>query len=204
IYIMTFDEDLKNLERKMYLSFCEDGLFDIYFGILYIGFGLSLFLSEISFLLNYITLALMVCVGMAILLVGKRRITIPRIGFVRFGKKRKLQKKRLVILLFCLVIITTIGLFGFSEFLPDYVLAFVIGFCFSLPMLLAAYLTKVNRYYFYALLGGIIFFIEELLIINTGIYLYGSIAVFSVSSVIIAIGILLLIKFIKKFPISSN
>ncbi len=187
----------------MYLSFCEDGIFDIYFGILYIGFGLSLIISELSFILNYLMLALIISIDIAILFIGKRKITVPRIGLVRIGKKRKIQKKQLVIAIFILLFTTTFLLFLFAEFIPDYVLALVIGICFSLPMFLAAFLTKVTRYYFFGILTCIIFFIDELLIFTTNIYLYGSIVVFIGSSVILTIGIILLIKFVNKYPVSS-
>ena len=54
--------DLKKLERKAFTSIFQDGFFDIYLGILFIGIGLLISLPEsIPRILNYALFVIIMC-----------------------------------------------------------------------------------------------------------------------------------------------
>ena len=87
--------NLKELERKAWRSFFDDGLWDIYLGLLLALMGVSAFmgrmeLSEVTHMGIYIGLLIII---MLLMWAAKRFITVPRIGRVKFGAER--QKRRI-------------------------------------------------------------------------------------------------------------
>jgi len=95
--------NLKEIEKKAYRSTFQDGIWDIFLGLLLLNlaFGALLANSGVSHGLN---MTILTALGVLILLAfmtGKKRITVPRMGFVKFGqkRKRKIWKSRLILLL---------------------------------------------------------------------------------------------------------
>jgi len=98
---------LKELERKAWRSVFQDGLWDIFWGLLLLAMAIGALLSDIGVpeawsTTIYVTLMVL---SMLILWAGKRFITLPRMGRVKFGPKRKtkLNWVRVVLLLSVLV-----------------------------------------------------------------------------------------------------
>lgn len=94
--------NLKEIEKKAYRSTFQDGIWDIFLGLLLLNlaFGALLAKSGVSEgLIMTILTALTVLILLAFM-TGKKRITVPRMGFVKFGqkRKRKLWKSRLILL----------------------------------------------------------------------------------------------------------
>jgi len=73
------DSELRTIERKVYMSFFEDGVWDIFLGLFILGWGLSIltkaaYLPGVSF------------IGIYFVMWGiKKWLTYPRIGYVRFS-----------------------------------------------------------------------------------------------------------------------
>ena len=98
---------LKELERKAWRSVFQDGLWDIYLGLLLLAMAIGALLSDIGVpeawhMTIYGTLMVL---SMLVLWAGKKFITVPRMGRVKFGPKRKakLNWVRVVLLLSVLV-----------------------------------------------------------------------------------------------------
>jgi hypothetical protein len=82
---------LKELERKAWTSYFQDGLWDIYLGLLLLAMAIWALLSDVGFSESWgmtIFIGLEV-LAMLVLWSGKKFITVPRMGRVRFGPKRK-------------------------------------------------------------------------------------------------------------------
>jgi len=109
--------DLQQLERKVWMSFFEDGLWDIYLGMLLMAMAVGALLSDTgapeSILI--ITYGCLVGAAFVFLLLGKRFITIPRLGFVHFGPEAKARKKKTSIIFAVSVLV---GLIVFLMFVP--------------------------------------------------------------------------------------
>ncbi len=88
--------DLKQLERKVWTSFFEDGIWDIYLGILLMAMAVGAFLLDIRAPETMLIVIYACLVGLASLFLwlGKRFITIPRIGHVTFGPKGRARTKK--------------------------------------------------------------------------------------------------------------
>ena len=79
--IMVEDKQFRQLERRTYLLYYQDGLVDIIIGLCVIGFAVNM-LTDSS--------ALSILAWMPVILLPglKNRITVPRLGFARFDPKR--------------------------------------------------------------------------------------------------------------------
>ncbi len=89
-------KELRELEKRAYLSWHRDGLADIGLGILVLLFGLGMKYDQTLLAPIY------GCLGYPIWLILKQRITEKRLGYVEFGEERKTREKRGWILLFLL------------------------------------------------------------------------------------------------------
>ncbi len=92
---MKTTDSLKEIERRAYRSTFEDGIYDIQFGLLFLIVACIPILEivGISRLFGY---SLLIISPILLPWLGKRYITIPRMGAVEFGPKRK-SKMRLLL-----------------------------------------------------------------------------------------------------------
>lgn len=107
--------NLKEIERRAWRSFFADGLWDIYLGVLLALMGLNAWLGELGLpeaptMLIYVAL---VAAAMGLLWAGKRYVTTPRIGRVKFGPKRR-AKIRVVRLILGGSVVLGLALFAFA------------------------------------------------------------------------------------------
>ena len=133
---MSKQLDIKEMEKKAWLSNFQDGLWDIYLGLIITGMGFP-WLGEYFGLpetVNVLVTLLSWNFGaMLIFFLGKNFITRPRIGYVKFGKIRKKRNKYLGLFLFIMFaftlttfIFTIIGMFQVQ--LPGYLVMLIIGY----------------------------------------------------------------------------
>jgi len=199
---------LKELEKKAYRSTFQDGIWDIYLGIIILGLALSTIGTLFglpSIISMLIILPLVYSIGIAILILGKKKITVPRIGYVKFGSKRQRRKKELVIFLSIILIINLI-IFLLSNFeIIDIKGLFLLNIIIIvMPLGIVAYLLDFKRLYIIAFLIGIgIYFTIELQDILgfplSPILIFGCIGI-----IIVSWGLYYLINFLKKYPISNQ
>ena len=210
---MTEHIDLEEMEKKAWKSTFQDGLWDLYFGLIIMGIGFSWLggffgLPETVDVL--VTLISWDIGAMIIFFLCKKLITQPRMGLVKFGQKRKKRNKFLALFLGFMVaftlttfIFTLLGIFQLH--LPGFLVMLLIGLLFiTLPISLLAYFLQMRRLYLYALLGGLGLFISELLqpIIGTP---YHDIITFGGIGLIITItGLTLLFKFFQKYSLKGQ
>jgi uncharacterized membrane-anchored protein len=104
--------DLKKLERKVWTSFFEDGIWDIYLGLLLLAMGVGALVSDIGLSKTAHMIIYLLLVGGAglFLWAGKRFITMPRVGRVIYGAKAKARKVKTIIVL---TISVLVGLVAF-------------------------------------------------------------------------------------------
>ena len=204
--------DLKEIEKKSWRSTFEDGILDIYFGILVLGIGMGMTLSSIlpNPLDKFIPF-IFIGIGLFFFLTAKKYITQPRLGVVKFGLKRKGRKlKTLIMLSINFIVLLILFLIRFinpelSLNFPGYLEGLIMGLLFiTTPICFAAYFIQYSRFYFIGLLVGLSFFLSDLF----SIFIpepFDTLIVFSiVSGAIIAMGIISLIKFIRKYPLHKE
>ena len=94
---------LKEIERKAFRSFHQDGLWDIYLGLLLSAMGIGALLTNLRIvpderwaMVPYLGI---VVAAMVVLWAGKKLLTAPRIGRVRFAPARKAKFSKVTIAL---------------------------------------------------------------------------------------------------------
>jgi hypothetical protein len=85
---MTKKNTLREIEKKTYMSYHQDGLLDVVIGLYALAFGLGITIDRIWDLsFAAIMPAILIAIVLPIWVQAKRKITMPRIGFVKFGAR---------------------------------------------------------------------------------------------------------------------
>jgi len=209
---MTEDIDLKSLEKKAYRSIFNDGLWDLFIGLLIINIGLGPLFNKIINLPDFwgtIIFSTIFCViAFLIFYLGKKYVTVPRIGYVKFGPKRTSKLLKLRIFLFIVFIVNVIlfilpltGIMNYVNLQPLLV-TLILGFgVFTIPFCIVAYFLDFTRLYFYALSIGLGLFLKDLLIPIVGVPLDIIIVFSTLGGIIVIIGLVYFIYFLKKYPL---
>ncbi|TXT66899.1 MAG: conserved membrane protein of unknown function [Promethearchaeota archaeon] len=203
--------DLRLLEKRAFRSAFEDGLWDIFFGMIFLGLGMIWTFSFSNLIIAFIIQISINIAAVLILKLLKKFITTPRLGNVKFGKKRKKKKIRLKLILSSFVVLNIIILFFTLNNLfkainiEGLLLLMIIGFGFiSIPFIVVAYFMDFKRLYFIAIIGGFSFFLFGILdeiIENPWSSIFSFVLI---GSSIIIWGLILFYKFLKRYPHPDN
>ncbi|UCC11564.1 MAG: hypothetical protein JSW02_09460 [candidate division WOR-3 bacterium] len=202
---MKNNTDLKKLERKAWTSYHNDGLGDIFLGCVIMMFALAPFLSRTGlgdFWSSAVFVPFLILIYVSIVVIRKK-IIIPRIGLVNFGRVRR---KRLlafnIIIFFILLISLILGVVSLRNTISQtwmHNLRFiaVVLICFGF----AGYFLGFLRLYIYGLLVALSIPLGEWLYSHIGIPHHGFPMTFGITSgIMIATGIFLYIRLLQKKP----
>ena len=88
------DRYLDDLEDKIYHSTFCDGLLDIYSGLMFVAVGIVPLFESIG-ISRFIVIVFLVPPLIALVPLGRRIVSTPRLGVVHLGERRKELKKRM-------------------------------------------------------------------------------------------------------------
>ncbi|MFC1873372.1 hypothetical protein ACFLW3_00975 [Chloroflexota bacterium] len=192
----------KELEKRVFGSYFKDGLWDIYGALMLLGFGLSMVTGW-----DYLMLAFAV-LAVALLLI-RIRVIVPRLGRVEFSSKRQTKTKRSILI--AIVIGTFTMLIGVVFFvlsstnsmpkwldvwMGNYFLA-ALGGMLALLVAAAANVVGVWRYYVYAALTFIAYFLASILRPND----MEAMPILIAGGIILISGAIILTRFLRKYPL---
>ena len=199
--------DLKELERKAFRSTFQDGLWDIFLGLIFTQFAIAPLLTDIGMgdLGSSAVFVPVYILAFLLLRYGKKYITLPRMGLVRYGNYRKKSIKKMIFLCNIMLFLGLIaGLFAFTKSdikLSEWIFPGFFSAMLLLGFSMAAYYLKLSRLFLYGLLLSFSIPIGELLYRYEGASHHGFPIVFSIASItIISIGVVLLIRFLRNYP----
>jgi hypothetical protein len=205
--------DLKNIEKKAFRATHQDGLWDICIGGVVLSYSIMPFItdSETFPILGFGLLLAGLALSNLFLWAGRKYITTPRLGQVKFGPRRQRRKLTLVLVLSGIVLLQVILLFGtiflwahpewaarlgFSGTNPDLerLLVAVVGALFVGPsMALIAYFTDFTRGYYIAFIMSLAVF--SWIWFDQPIY-------FVIAGLLILIpGVVLFVRFLREHPL---
>jgi hypothetical protein len=202
--------NLTEVEKKAYRSTFQDGLWDIFLGSLLLVLSFSALLSNIGAaekLQIGILIVLQVTLVLAFI-IGKKHITIPRLGFVKFGpaRKRRITKSRIVLLVsvftgFIVFLIASLIIQGNQVDRPKLLLfapaAWVANSIIVFSLL--AYYLNFARLYIYGVLFALPVPLDVMIKQFTGLNL--SPIAFAVPGLtMLAVGTVLLVRFLHVYP----
>ena len=189
--------DLKKIERKLYLSYHQDGLWDIFLGLSFVTIGFLFYFHIESYLI-------IIPAGFLVpLMLAKRAFSISRIGYVVFSRKRQAKEKNKYISMAILSVFSLLAgimaffaaasgraFYDFLDSLPLHPIALFIAIVICAVMAIFG----IWRFAGYSLLIVLIFFIGN----KSGDQIIGSSLL--TGFIISAIGFVMLIRFMRKYP----
>lgn len=191
---MKQDLELENIEKKAWKSFySQDGLFDIFIGLILLTTAIRTFTDNVWF-------TFLIFAGILIMVLGKKYITIPRIGMVKFGRTRMIKRiKLMVALLITFIVMLSIWAISALEiYSMSWISSFLVAVIVAVSFSILAYYLDFLRLFFYGLMfaGGEIIW---------GIYgePLGPLAALASGSIIMVIGLVILSQFLQKYPLPT-
>jgi len=197
--------DLKELERKVWTSFYADGLGDIFLGCLFLMFALAPLLGEMGlgdFWSSAVFIPFLTAIYILIVLLRKR-VVVPRIGLVSFGKERKKRLMKFNILMF--VVLSVSLILGFVSFRGSMTRPWVHSLRFTMILLIgfgiAGYFLGFLRLYIYGILAALSIPVGEWLFYHFGVPHHGFPVTFGITAgAMIMTGVVLFLRLLWKHP----
>jgi hypothetical protein len=191
--------NLKELERRAYLSYHQDGILDMFIGFSILLFGMWM-LADMVYLAGAF-----VAIFTPIYAQVKKQITVPRLGYVKFASSRTAKSKRTILLLVIagvlafipgvlLFITTESGVLAPIQLLIEYGMI-VIGVAGMVLLAAVAYISEIRRLYAYSALFFAIFTGGYFLSIPFVYY------IMMLGAMIMVAGLYLLIRFLRMYPL---
>lgn len=195
---MSQEQDFKKLQQRTYASYHQDGLIDIIIGWAIFGFGLNMALDNSAFLfMSWLPIILYVPI--------KNRVTVPRIGYVKFSSSNSL----ILGIVLAVLMVLLLGIFillilgpeliptQISEWFREYYLL-LFGSIFGLGFVEAALATGITRFYAYGVMLVVVFVGGTWL--NLAEYFY----VITAGVLIEVVGVILMVRFLRKYPLLAG
>jgi hypothetical protein len=215
---MSTQLDLKEIERKAFRSTYQDGLWDILYGLMVVCMSFYLYRpADGNSPMNIILMVLMFSVVYGLFVAGKKYLTLPRMGQVRFGAMRKQKNRTLAIILavFILIHVGIVGLTAFGWLSPEastklndflnkpgsnlsglLVVAAIGSLIVGTSFIVIAYFKDFPRGYYIAVMMALAVFLM--------IYLNQPVHSLIIGGLIILPGLVLLVRFLKTYPLQRK
>lgn len=212
---MSAQMNLKEIERRAFRSTYQDGIWDIYYGLIVFCMTFFLYRPETGYRpMNIFLMLASFLVAYGLFWAGKKWITTPRLGKVVFGDTRKRKNKTMGLVLLALIALqaavvgtTTLGWlnpeFGakLNQFLGEtnstlLVVASIAMLMVGSGMLVMVHFTEFGRGYYIAILMAAAVFL--MILFNRPLY------PLLIGTVIILPGVVMLVRFIKRYPVQHN
>lgn len=212
---MSIPINLKELEQRAFRRTYEDGLLEINIGGLLVSFSVFAFNVFPGEAFESVVAVGLCMVGLVItnlvFWLGKKYITLPRIGMVKFRPQRQKRKRDLIVALSIIVgiqvlaVLLQFGLLAFpmlrvrvAPFLGDQsgmsLIVAIVAVLFVAPgLLLIAYFMEILRGYFHAVIISLAIF---MMILSDQAWWMAAAGIF-----ILGEGIVHLIHFLQKYPL---
>ena len=197
--------DLDKLEKKAASAIFQDGIFDMTLGLVLIAFGIAAMLyNQLSDPWDALLGFLIYIVIAVPLFLVQAFVTRPRLGVVKYSLKRK-KRNMTIIAIGAAILLSNVIVFIliFTEVIQfsghTYLMAAVFGVIPLTVFTLMAYFLDVKRLYVIAFLFSSGFFLKEIFSILS-YNLVGNIIFISLGVIIVSIGLVFLIRFLKKYP----
>ena len=190
--------DIRSLEKKAWKSFHQDGLKDVFLGLILVAVGLAGLFD------NELVLIVLELGAIAALVAGKKWITAPRLGRVQFASERKAKKIRalavvgLFLLLGAVAGLVVLRNEAASVWLANHrgLVAAVLGTWVFFLLALMAYWLDFTRLYWIGFVTGVTFGLaqwlrEPILFVGAGL-------------IVLVPGLVLFVRFLGRYPIPAE
>jgi hypothetical protein len=197
---MTQNINIKELERKAFTSYHEDGLVDIFAGAWLLFFGLFSMCTDKPWFAGMFPVY-----GLPLFALAKKKITVPRIGYVKFSQQR--TSLMFIVYLWIAILFTVFGIVYYTDNAPSWIYPLL----YDYPKLLSGIIIG-SLFFVCALVTGILrfyaYFALILAVSVTGHVLGSHIRYeyfpVGLGVLILSVGIVVLIQFIQTYPVEPG
>ncbi len=199
--------DLTDIEKRVFRSTFVDGLYDMYIGLFLITFANIPLINDIGLGDFWSSMILLPVLWGGWLLVrfGKRRIVIPRLGTVQFGRQRQKKNRRMILIAFGLT--TLMLIVGFVVFLTvqsqfaQRIAPAVMSLIFLAAFFAGGFLLEFQRLFVYGIFVSVSVIIGEILFARGSAIHHGIPLMFNISGgLIFIVGMAHFIRFLNQYP----
>ena len=201
----------RDINRKLLLTLHQDGLFDVLAGLIMVTFGLIPILDETGLNPGARQVIILSFYGVSVfsVLLFKRRITLPRSGYVQLSKKRTTRISMVFLFVNVVLFLIFTGVYIFDwpiwEFFGSYQLSVPLGLIFLVMFTVSGALLKAPRFHLYGILVMITFIGFEHLFLKGVVAHHGIPMAAFISGVLIVLsGLIYLYKFINRYKIDKE
>jgi hypothetical protein len=206
--------NLNEIEKKAYRSTFQDGIWDIFLGSLLLIIAVGALLSNIG-VPKGVHMTIFIALQAVVLLAfiaGKKCITVPRMGFVKFGpkRKRKIRKSRIILLGsvvagLVVFLIAAMVIRSYPAGRPKLLLLLPAAWVANAVIVfsLLAYYLDCSRLYAYGVLFALPVPLDMVVKEFVGVNL-SPIAFAIPAIVMLVIGMVLLTRFLRDYPFPSK
>lgn len=198
---MSHEIDLKKIEKKSYMLFHKDGIWDL-------SIGLALLITAIfMYTGNPAIGAIFPAMAVILIPIIKKTIIYPRLGYVKFSEKREKKEKSNKTSLTMLFSVTSVlGVVVFLAYLgkADWQLwlkntgLIPLGTVMAIVSAVLGILYGIKRCYFYAVLVFLTFLIGHNMLLRPAVEL------FVIGLILSIVGFILFIRFMGNYPKPSR
>ncbi|EMR73884.1 hypothetical protein MCGE09_00459 [Thaumarchaeota archaeon SCGC AB-539-E09] len=194
--------DLKEIERRAYLTYHKDGILDIYLGIGIMTIA-SVFFYEV-----FVGITGAIALLPILYAASKKQYTIPRLGYVKFSSNTKGRARNSVTLAILLGTMSAVaGLFAFYSVISSgytWIELLIANWKITIASILLVvfslfgYVSDLRRMYYYGLLSSIVFV--------SGIFLPlpRYMLILTVGGIISLNGFVHLYRFTQEYPLEKG
>ncbi|MFW3146934.1 MAG: hypothetical protein ACMUIE_09005 [Thermoplasmatota archaeon] len=184
------DKNLDRLEARIWTSYFQDGVWDIFLGAMMLTMALRTFVDHWIVSIAFFPLV----VGMILV---KRFVTARRLGYVKFSKRRRRKRIAMFLVILSANVITLalliVGMFGVDPSVS--VRVAVIGGLVFLSFSAVAYFLDFFRFFIWGALFTLAVIATEVFGMEMGSYLF-----LGFGSTAVLVGIAYFIAFLRKYP----
>lgn len=178
-------------------------MIDIFASIYIIGFSIGILLDYIwDFSFGVLLPGILVVLVVPLWITAKRRITMPRIGYVNFGTR---GKTKITAIFTGILVLGTAFFFAFTLYIESSWLHFIIengmiavGIGALLFSSVFGYATGIKRLYVYGMTALTLFTVGYLFEI------FFAYIIFVLGLAVLSVGFALLILFVRKYPVKGD
>lgn len=197
---MTQNINMKELERKAFTSYHEDGIIDIFAGAWLLFFGLFSMCTDKPWFAGMFPVY-----GLPFFAIAKKKITVPRIGYVKFSQQR--MSLMFIIYLWIAILFTVFGIVYYTDNAPSWIYPLLydypkllFGIIIGLLFFVCALVTGIFRFYAYFALILTVSVIGHVL----GSYIRYEYLPVGLGVLILSVGVVVLIQFIQTYPVEPG
>jgi hypothetical protein len=198
--------NLREIEKKAWKSFFQDGIWDITFGLILLAFSVGAFMDTLGIsngvrMATYIGVEL---IAFAWMIIARKYITVPRLGQVKFSNRRRKKRLWVSVLLGLSVLAGLIVYYLTARNSATLISPQTMPIIWAINCIIVfggmAYFLDFDRMYLIGLLYALTVPFDQYVLTRLSDADLSYLAFFIPGLIVLAMGLIIFIRFLKQYP----